>query len=94
MVPFQDSVTAVTLPVVPPKASPAVVVPFPAPANKLLAVFRSLTSVQLVPFQVSVLATLVGVCPPKAKAAVCVPPAAKAYLPVFKALTAVQLVPL
>jgi len=38
-----------------------------------LALFKSLTSVQLVPFQVSVLATSGGENPPNANAAVCVP---------------------
>ena len=42
----------------PPKPKAAVLVP--APAKEYLAVFKSLTSVQLVPFQVSVFAVAGG----------------------------------
>ena len=66
----------------------------PAPAKLFIAVFKSLTSVQLVPFQVSV-TVLVDGDPPKANAAVLVAPAApNSCLAVFKSLTSVQLVPL
>ena len=53
--------------VFPPIANPAD--PVPAPPNCCLAVFKSLTSVQLDPFHCSVFATLGGFCePPNAKA--------------------------
>ena len=60
--------------------------------NCVLAVFKSLTSVQFVPFQDSVYhlcnSVLDLAAPAKAKAAVCVPaPACKSFLPVFKSLT-------
>ena len=67
--PFQDSVFAILDPVSPPKAIVAVE-DNEAAANPYLAVFKSLTSVQLVPFQDSVTATVVGVSPPAANAAV------------------------
>ena len=56
--------------VFPPKAKPFV--ESPAKPNPDLAVFKLLTSVQLVPSQDSVLAVRVS-CPPAANAFVCVP---------------------
>ena len=61
--------------------------PLPPP---LLAVFKSLTSVQLVPSQLSVLARLVDTCPPNAKAEGYTPAPAKPYLAVFKSFNSVQ----
>ena len=65
----------------------------PAPANDLLPLFKSFTSVQFVPFQVSVKADVGSGDPPKAKAAVFVPHPAKYDLAVFKSFTSVQFVP-
>jgi len=68
----------------------------PAPANKLLPVFKSEVSDQLVPFHNSVCAYLEpsGALPPKAKAAVFDAPVPDSFaLAVFKSLTSVQLVP-
>ena len=72
-----------------PKTSPFVVVPDPERA--FLAVFKSLTSVQLVTFQVSTFATTPGAAlPPAPNAAVCVPKPAKSVLAVFKSFISVQ----
>ena len=64
----------------------------PKPVILFLAVFKSLTSVQLVPFHNSVKA-FVGGSPPAIKAAVEVPTPAAFCLPAFKSLTSAQLVP-
>ena len=92
--PFHNSVT--TSPPgdggAPPNAKADVVIP--APANALLALFKSLSSVQLVPFQDSVLAVSGGENPPNANAAVCVPVPLRPVLPVVILFTSVQLVPL
>jgi hypothetical protein len=69
LVPFQDSVAALSPGSCPPNAKAAVCIP--APPNSSLAVFKELTVVQLVPFQDSVAAvTAVTVVPPKNKPAV------------------------
>jgi hypothetical protein len=77
-----------------PETHNAEVLSAPAVACLALAVFKSLTSVQLVPFQLSVFAILEpGNSPAEANADVCVPEPPKLTLPVFKSLTSVQLVP-
>ena len=66
------------------------------PAHPLLylAVFKLLTSVQLVPFHDSVIASTGGSClPPKANAEVAIPAPEISALAVFKSLTSVQLLP-
>ena len=85
---FHSSVAVVAGGTSPPNANAAVVEP--VPPNCPLAIFKSLTSTQLVPFHSSVFPVKVGVPPPKPKAAVEVPPDPKPFLPVFKSFTSVQ----
>jgi len=94
IVPFQVSVLVPTLGAgAPLKANPAAGA-FPAHPAKVLATFKSLSSVQLVPLKNSVSATVAVVSPPTAKTAVFVFPKPPKFLfAVFKSPVSVQLLP-
>ena len=69
--------------VLPPKASPALCVPFPA--KEALAVIKATPADHDVPLYSSVQDAIAGLQPTKASPAFCVPAPAKAHLAVIKA---------